>query len=193
MKREMHTGGSRQQGVALVVVLILLVVVTLLGLASMRGVLMQERMAANTMARAFAFQVAESGLRQGELIARDATMTFPSKANASDPQACVAGRCSSPGPNVPLWQSDASFWRDGHAAYQTGAVVGSGNAAITPKFIIESLGEATIIGASNSGSAIDASIPPPSSSGGKQNVYRITSHAATRNGAEVVLQTMYRR
>lgn len=193
MKREMHLNRSQQQGIALVVVLILLIVVTLLGLASMRGVLMQERMAANTMARAVAFQVAESGLRQGELIARDATMTFPSKADPSDPQTCVSGRCSSPGPNVPLWQSNANFWQDGNTAYQTGATVGSGNTAVTPKFIIESLGQATIIGGSSSGSAIDASIPPPASTGGTQNVYRITSHAATRNGAEVVLQTMYRR
>ncbi|MGD6484782.1 PilX N-terminal domain-containing pilus assembly protein, partial [Xanthomonas citri pv. citri] len=41
---------SRQRGIALVVTLLLLLIVTLLGLAAMRGTLLQERMAANAMA-----------------------------------------------------------------------------------------------------------------------------------------------
>ena len=44
---------SRQRGITLVVVLLLLVVVTLLGLAAMRGTVMQERMSGNAAARAF--------------------------------------------------------------------------------------------------------------------------------------------
>ena len=40
-------GRGAQSGAALIVVLMMLVVITLLGLASMRGAIMQERMAAN--------------------------------------------------------------------------------------------------------------------------------------------------
>jgi type IV pilus assembly protein PilX len=48
------------------VALILLVVALLLGLASSRGTLLQERMTANMYDRSLAFQRAESGLRAGE-------------------------------------------------------------------------------------------------------------------------------
>ena len=76
-QRSMRLPKHEQSGAALIVVLLLLLVVTLLGLASMRGAIMQERMAANTAARGVAFQVAEAGLRQAEILARDATLAFP--------------------------------------------------------------------------------------------------------------------
>lgn len=56
----------RQCGVALVVSLILLVLATLIGLASMRGTNLQERMSANMYDRSLAFQRAESALRAAE-------------------------------------------------------------------------------------------------------------------------------
>lgn len=194
MKRRSEFRMPDQGGAALIVVLIILILVTLLGLASMRGALMQERMAASTVARGVAFQAAESGLRQAELIARDGMVTFPSKANPTDAGTCSAGRCSNPGTAASPWEAN-NFWNDGNSGYQLGTEVGTGNMAITPKFVIEDLGLASVIDSSGSsgGGNIDASIPPPSSVGGRQQVYRITSHATTRTGAEVMLQTMYRR
>lgn len=56
----------RQQGVALVVALVLLLVVTMIGLASMRGTSLQERMSANMYDRSLAFQRAEGALRAAE-------------------------------------------------------------------------------------------------------------------------------
>lgn len=56
----------RQRGVALVVALVLLLVVTLLGLASMRGTSLQERMSANMYDRSLAFQRSEAALRAAE-------------------------------------------------------------------------------------------------------------------------------
>lgn len=56
-----------QRGVALVVSLILLVVATLIGLASIRGATLQERMSANMYDRSLAFQRAESALRAAEM------------------------------------------------------------------------------------------------------------------------------
>lgn len=66
--RRHRRGATRapQRGVALVVILMLLLVVTLLGLAGIRGALLQERMAANAFARAQAFQAAEAVLREAE-------------------------------------------------------------------------------------------------------------------------------
>ncbi|MCG5517020.1 MULTISPECIES: PilX N-terminal domain-containing pilus assembly protein [unclassified Ectothiorhodospira] len=55
-----------QQGAVLIVSLIFLVLLTLVGLASMQGSTMQERMAGNMYDRAIAFQRAEIALRAGE-------------------------------------------------------------------------------------------------------------------------------
>src|SRR5690606_36671528 len=56
----------RQRGVALVVALVLLLVVTVIGLASMRGTSLQERMSANMFDRSLSFQRAEGALRAAE-------------------------------------------------------------------------------------------------------------------------------
>jgi len=53
----------RQQGIALVVVLILLIVMSVLGVAVLRSSAMQERMGANLRDRNLAFQAAETVLR----------------------------------------------------------------------------------------------------------------------------------
>lgn len=52
-----------QQGIALVVALVLLLVVTLVGLAAVRGTMMQQKMSANQYDREVAFQNAEAALR----------------------------------------------------------------------------------------------------------------------------------
>jgi type IV pilus assembly protein PilX len=54
---------ANQRGVALVVALILLVIITLVGLAAVRGTIMQQRMAANLYDRQIGFQSAEAAMR----------------------------------------------------------------------------------------------------------------------------------
>lgn len=54
---------SGQRGVALVVALLLLVVITLVGLAAVRGTIMQQKMASNLFDRQIAFQGAEAAMR----------------------------------------------------------------------------------------------------------------------------------
>lgn len=163
-----------QSGLSLIVVLILLVIVTLLGIASLRGAIMQERMAASTTARNMAFQVAEAGLRQGEIIARDGTVTFPTAG-------CSAGRCKDAS-----WMTTTNFWKTG--AFATGAAVSIGSGQITPKFIVEDFGRTSVLGPSTCVDMSKACISTTS-----QDVYRITSYAATPTGAEVILQSIYRR
>lgn len=57
---------QQQRGVALVVTLVLLVIITLVGVAGMQGVTLQERMSGNQYDRSLAFQATEAALRAGE-------------------------------------------------------------------------------------------------------------------------------
>lgn len=57
---------TRQQGVALITGLIFMVVLTLIVLASMRGSILEEKMAGNSRSQNLAFQAAEAGLRAGQ-------------------------------------------------------------------------------------------------------------------------------
>lgn len=57
---------ARQQGVALITGLIFMVVLTLIVLASMRGSILEEKMAGNLRSQNLAFQAAEAGLRAGQ-------------------------------------------------------------------------------------------------------------------------------
>ncbi|HRA80625.1 MAG TPA: PilX N-terminal domain-containing pilus assembly protein [Thauera sp.] len=60
----------KQSGVVLVVSIILLLVLTLIGLSSMRGTTLEERMAGNWRDANYALQSAEAGLRGAETFLR---------------------------------------------------------------------------------------------------------------------------
>jgi type IV pilus assembly protein PilX len=61
-------GPGGQRGVALVVALLLLIVITLVGLAAVRGTIMQQKMSSNLFDRQLAFQSAEAALRAGSAL-----------------------------------------------------------------------------------------------------------------------------
>ncbi|MBS0193216.1 MAG: pilus assembly protein [Proteobacteria bacterium] len=88
--RRSPSARSSQQGAALMVVLVLLVIMTLLGLASLRGALMGQRMSANTYDRNLSFQGAEAALREGEAV----LATAP--AATAFQNGCPSGLCSQP-------------------------------------------------------------------------------------------------
>ena len=74
----------KQHGVALVITLLLLIVLTILGVASMSGSLMQERMAGNVNLQTLAFEAASSGV--------SASLEFGfDKANWGVHDSCVRG------------------------------------------------------------------------------------------------------
>lgn len=75
-----------QRGVALVVSLILLVVATLIGLAGVRGVNLQERMSANMFDRSLAFQRSESALRAAEIAINTNWQTAASAGSDCSPE-----------------------------------------------------------------------------------------------------------
>lgn len=170
MKPARPMTASRQRGIALVVTLLLLLIVTLLGLAAMRGTLLQERMAANAMARAFAFQAAEAVLREAEAVA--AGRPAPPAAG------CNNGICVEPTQEIPAWQAGDFDWEDDGRA-------GTEIEGIESHYVIEPWGEDS----TSCPGSVDMSSPdcgPPA------RVYRITVRSAAPDGAEVMLQSLYR-
>ncbi|CDM41973.1 type IV pilus assembly protein PilX [Ectopseudomonas oleovorans] len=66
MNRGPFMNTRKQDGAILIVALIMLLLVTIIGLASMRGTSLQERMAGNLRDQELALQAAEAALRRGE-------------------------------------------------------------------------------------------------------------------------------
>lgn len=119
---------TRQAGISLIVVLMLLLVMTLLGLAVVRGTLMQERMSGNLLDRSVNFQAAESALREGEALAAAQTVV-PTGSG------CSAGVCGQPvATQVERWR-DPSFagWIDASTTSRSAA-------ASRTRFYIEYMG-----------------------------------------------------
>lgn len=175
-----------QRGVTLVIVLILLLVMTLLGVASMRGVLMEERMAANMLDRSYAFQAAEAALREGEDFA--ASRPRPTVAG------CVGGLCSRPDPAVPAdnarWLA-AGFWADGSGSYRDSTHAFDSDIAdlvVPGRYIVELIDEG-LPGVGECTTSIDVS--PDATCRGSEARYRITARSQAGGRAEVILQSIY--
>lgn len=167
----------RQRGIALVVVLLLLLIVTLIGLAAMRGTLLQERMAGNVAARGIAFQAAEAALREAEGVAA----SNPPMPTAG---ACVVGLCPMPNPAVaPRWEA-AGFW-DVASNYRTPAIQGELDGS-TVRYMIEYMGLGAPIDCTT-----EVDVSAGSSCAATVRNYRITARSQLDNGSEVLLQSMY--
>lgn len=168
----MRTSKKNQSGISLVVVLMLLLIITLLGLASMRGTLLQERMAGASYARSVAFNAAETVLRVAEAHAK----TKPALPAAN----CNAGVCAQPDPAVaPVWEANG-FWGSNATAQVN---LGSEYQGVDAEYIIQDMGK------TNACIEVDltaTTCPPP------EQVYRIVARAVSPNGAEVVLQSTYK-
>ena len=164
---------TTQKGAALIVSLILLVIMTIIGLAGIRGVTQQERMANHSFDRSLAFQATEATLREIELLVE------AKKPTPSSNCAVVDSLMSCPPPAVadsPRWlQDDATF-----NSWTAATTVGSGTLAVTPEYFVEYLG--------NSFECVPGD---PSRSDCKR--YRITarSHDGTDTRSSVMLQSIY--
>ncbi|GAB3343415.1 pilus assembly PilX family protein [Marilutibacter aestuarii] len=168
-----------QSGVALIVVLILLLIMTLLGLASLRGTLLEERMAANLFDRSLGFQAAEAALRQGEVVAMG--LASPPAGNA-----CAAGVCGPPlnGLNRALGNADwvnATELDDNTLAVPNAADL---------QYIVEYLGEY------NTTPKCDLITGPngrPKDPLCKAYMYRVSSRYVAQGRSSVILQSIVRR
>lgn len=128
-----HGRSHQQNGAALVISLILLVIMTLIGLAGIRGITQQERMANHSFDRSLAFQATEATLREIELLveAKKPTPAAGSGCNSVD----GLMRCAAPATaGTPRWL-DSAF-----ASWTAATVVGAGATAVTPQYFVEYLG-----------------------------------------------------
>ena len=163
---------GRQTGAVMAVSLIILLMLTLIGITGMRSTLMQERMAGNDRDRNLAFELAESGLRDGELYLASPTIgTFSTVTNAN-------GRY--------IARTDGTTWWSGSQESTTWASDGSGSASGSlpgVSYIIEEL--QTIAGTNGS---LRAGVP------GINTYYRVTARGVSGNSnAVVILQSIYKR
>jgi type IV pilus assembly protein PilX len=121
---------ARQSGAILMIVVMLLLAMALLTIASLRSILMEQRMSANSYDRNISFQAAESGLRQGEALLEAGGFTVPASG-------CNGGFCAKPiaGAGTKDRWLDSSFsgWRAGNAVSDISG---------TPQYFIELMGPA---------------------------------------------------
>ncbi|ULU24868.1 pilus assembly PilX family protein [Dyella terrae] len=126
-------GARAQQGVALIVAMILLILITLVGLAAVRGTIMQQRMASNQYDREQAFQSAEAAIRAASaLIATTPTIIWHN---------CQAGGVTC----LPNPFNDPTLATSGYIqSVAKGTVGGDYTASSTaygqPQFVVENMG-----------------------------------------------------
>jgi type IV pilus assembly protein PilX len=162
---------NRQRGVTLIIVLLLLLIMTLLGLASFKSTIMQEKMSSNLLDRSIGFQAAEAALREAEAVAASRP-TFPASG------ACDAnGLCPAP------TGSATDRWRDSSTVWRNATVSLGGLNASAPQYIIEPLGSAP------NWPGCDREIPAQPNCFSPR--YRITARSTAANRARVVLQINY--
>jgi type IV pilus assembly protein PilX len=181
-KPDMHSS-RKQRGAILVVALIFLVVMTVLILASIRGTVMQERMASNLYDRSLAFQAAEAALREGERFVLE---------NSPKPPAagCSAGNCGKQDPDDPPQWQDEDNWAAAHSAADGhGHVIEIGNLPVPPQFIIELLADSMPEVNLCASTAIDPDAPCYAGPEGLR--YRITARSGEAGRAVVFLQSVY--
>lgn len=187
------SASGAQRGVALVVVLILLLIMTLLGLASLRGTLLEERMSANLYDRSLSFQAAEAAMREAELRAENLVPATDLPAAG-----CEAGLCAAPDPDEPDRWTVETVWTSDQSAVATTDL---GDATDAPRYIIEWLpkpdpSDPTKIDGNGGwrdapGSCTTAKVLPKPSCDDVSFRYRITVRSQVQGRAAVMLQSTY--
>ena len=133
---------ARQQGTVLLVALIMLLVMTLLGLNSMRGTTLEERMAGNWRDQIIALQAAEAALREAEAaiapgVALPTQWGFP----CPEGQSCAVFAFNNSDPITRNYllsddSADVEQWTDSATTY--GGVIDG--AADQPQYLVEHRG-----------------------------------------------------
>lgn len=164
----------RQRGIALITSLILLVVMTLLGLAVIRAITQEERMAGHNYARSLAFQSTESALRTVEELIETKKPTPVAGAACATANGLMS--CGAPAATAtPRW-SDTTF-----ASWESLPAIGTGTLAVTPEYFVEYLGNTF------------ACRPGYVSDTNDCKRYRITARSSDGSGGKtmVMLQSVY--
>lgn len=168
-----HARGQR--GVVLVVVLILLVVMAFVGVAMLRGTLVEEGMSGGMMDRSLSFQAAEAALREGEALAA----TKP----AVTANTCVEGVCGIRDPEATAVWDVAGHWT---VAPET--TVNLGGLTAKSRYLVELIAD----NVPRTGSCTTGEdVSPEAGCSGTENRYRITARSEAQGRSEVMLQTVY--
>jgi type IV pilus assembly protein PilX len=161
-----------QRGIVLVMVLMFLVVLTLLGMAAMRGTLLEERMAGNSRDRDLAFQSSEAALRAGEAVLAGAVLPAMAAGTANTPRIAE-------GTQTAYWQATHDW--DGESTSLPAVPDGTAEA---PRYVIEEL---SVTAASGGGGLGVGAL-------GDEGVYRVTARGVGSNpNTVVILQAIYQR
>lgn len=123
---------ARQRGAALAVALILLVLVTLVGLAAIRGTVMQQKMASNLYDREVAFQSAEAAMRAAASVVGNNPGVVARNCQGGG-VICLANPFNDPNLPAGTIQTVAAGTADGQ--FTTSAVAKS-----APQYVVENMG-----------------------------------------------------
>lgn len=176
----------RERGAVLIISLILLVLITLIGVASLRNVVLEAKMSSNYYDRSLAFQSAESGLRAGEAVAVSQAQATPKHTQAlalSTPlnatqcsSSCSGGLCSPPG----LYCEGRWTMTDFTGWTTASSITLNTQAGSSPQYFVEFLGN---------NFPCDPSTPAVNATCAR---YRITARSQSGTGrAAVMLQSVY--
>jgi len=167
---------SSQHGAVLIIGLIMMLLLTIIGLASIRGSDLQERMAGNMRDRNLAFQSAEAGLRAGELVSFGLSGTAVPNANGYFENLNLSSTVKRPA----VWEK--VDWETGTYSIKL-ADNTIANVAEQPRYVIEKI--IVPFDTANQGGGIDAGSPQED-----KLYYRVTSRGVGgTTDTEVVLQS----
>lgn len=168
---------SRQRGAVLIVSLIMLVVITMIAAGSMRGTILEEKMAGNSRDRNLAFQAAESAVREGEMFVEDVASLGGFKGTSG-----LFGRTDAE-PDF----AAAATWTNGSRHIDAGAKYGAYQA---PQYFIKQF--TTVAGADG---ALNLSGYGDNKGTGDVTVFKVTGRGTggSTDSAEVILRSYYGR
>lgn len=187
---------KRQDGAALATVLILLLIVTLLGLMSLRGTLLQERMASAAFDRQLGFQQAESALRSAEGYIR--TKVSGKVPTSAGYDCSVTGRICPTMPSNTYTASTSGCTQGTQNCWTSVAASTEDEVAGNPEYYVEYMGQRSTQDDENLGVNSNANAAQYGAGGGKTLAYyyRVTARSfdptAHPDRSLVVLQSTIR-
>ena len=188
-----RTPQRRQKGAILVIALLFLVLLTIIGVSSISGVTLEEKMASNLREQNVAFQAAESALRDAEIDLEGGIggtgnrdpMTIAANFANDCTTAFTTGVCRQPAAPPGTWRTEIVTpstwnWTDANKTVQYGTYTGATALAGVfrqPRYVIEYLAEKD-----------DGSTAPTT------RYFRITARGwGADQNSTVTLQTVYRQ
>lgn len=175
---------SSHKGAALIISLVLLVVLTVLGVASMQGTILQERMAGNFREGNASLQAAEAALRAAERFLGQPSQVGPFNGTVAGLYSQTTGLDSQiNATTAALGDAYAEQWQNGANAWVALPNPGGVYEGQAPRYLIEELRPYQIEGGSL---AADEALP-------ESQYFRITAQGFGASGSVVTLQSYFRR